>query len=353
MSYNYNHWKGQNYYQGPPGPGQPPATHSIFGTPTPNNQQTQQQQRQPHPNSPHPPRSLIPKPHPPEVTQSISAVHTFWAKCASTKCHHCHTPLLNTFFDVVAWLKRWTSVAGSDSSKASLICAAQCVNCNALTCLGCGRESNKAAPVRTVQGCYLQWCCRYGRMFVIWVMLARYDLMEIDVQYSVGNNNNSNCVRNSLRPAGTLDSRGIGVLGAIDFKDKDRLLDGVTEMMADVVTELISTWHNKNLPAELRAMLQLSMLVDRATDLLRNDSIEEVSKRAGVYGSVLRFVQKLNAHAELSDLVRARGYGKRSSAGLQTICEIPAGDRGKAAREMALILGEKIPPLAEKIGAAG
>ncbi|PGH36803.1 hypothetical protein GX50_00260 [[Emmonsia] crescens] len=321
--------------------------------------------RQPRPQQPRPRSQLQPKPHPSEIKRSISAIHTFWADRTETKCHSCRKKLINGNFDVAAWIKRWTSVAGRDSDKASLICAAECPSCGLLTCLGCGKKPNKAAPVRSVQKYYMQWCCRLGRMFIIWVMLARYDLMEIDMQHSgVASGKGGNVAR----MAGTLDSRGVGYAAersgsfnpfmnlyysgpppavlerAIEFKSEDEKMDGVTEMMSDIVTELIPTWNNKNLPPELHAMLQLTMLIDRVTDLLRNDSIEEVSKRAGVYSSVLHFVQKVGEHPELKDIVQGRRYCKRSTTGIQAICDTPTKDW-----EKALILGEKIPSLAERL----
>ncbi|KAL2373161.1 hypothetical protein BDBG_03567 [Blastomyces gilchristii SLH14081] len=332
-----------------------------------------QRYAQPQPQSrpcPRPRPPPQPKPHPEEIKQSISAVHTFWANRMATTCHVCRKKLITRSFDVVAWIKRWTSVAGRNRDKATLICAAECMSCGGdgvLTCLGCGKKPNKDAPVRSVQSYYMQWCCRLGRMFIIWVMLARYDLMEIDMQHSGaaadGKGNN-----NAARMAGTLDSRGVGYAAersgnfspfinlyysgpppavlerAIEFKSEDAKMDGVTEMMAGIVTELIPTWNNRDLPPELHAMLQLTMLIDRATDLLRNDSIEEVSKRAGVYSSVLCFVQRIGEHPELRDLVQGQRYCKLSTAGLQAICDGLEKDW-----EKALILGEKIPSLAERL----
>ncbi|PGG96393.1 hypothetical protein GX51_07847 [Blastomyces parvus] len=327
--------------------------------PQPQPQQQQQKQSRPRP-------CPQPKPHPAEIKQSISAIHTFWANRMATTCHACRKKLITGSFDVVAWIKRWTSVAGRDRGKANLICAAECAGCGArvLTCLGCGKKPNKAAPVRSVQKYYMQWCCRLGRMFIIWVMLARYDLMEIDMQHS-GNNGTTN---NAARMAGSLDSRGVGYAAArsmnfnpfmnlyysgpppavleraIEFKSEDVKMDAVTEMMAGILTELIPSWNNRNLPPELRAMLQLTMLIDRATDLLRNDSIEDVSRRVGVYSSVLRFVQRIGEHPELKDIVQGQRYCKRSTAGLQAICDTVEKDW-----EKALILGEKIPSLAERL----
>ncbi|OJD11937.1 hypothetical protein ACJ73_09432 [Blastomyces percursus] len=329
---------------------------------------------QPQPQSrpcPRPPPR--PKPHPREIKQSISAVHTFWANRMTTTCHVCREKLITGSFDVVAWIKRWTSVAGRNRDKATLICAAECMSCGGggggggvLTCLGCGKKPNKDAPVRSVQNYYMQWCCRLGRIFIIWVMLARYDLMEIDMQHSGAADGKGN--NNAARMAGTLDSRGVGYAAehsgnfnpfinlyysgpspailerAIEFKGEDMKMDAVTEMMAGIVTELIPTWNNKDLPPELHAMLQLTMLIDRATDLLRNDSIEEVSKRAEVYSSVIRFVQRIGEHPELKDLVQGQRYCKLSTAGLQATCDSSEKDW-----EKALILGEKIPSLAERL----
>ncbi|TKA72159.1 hypothetical protein B0A55_08364 [Friedmanniomyces simplex] len=56
-------------------------------------------------------------------------------------------------------------------------------------------------------------------------------------------------------------------------------------------------------PAALTSMLLRSSLVDRAAELLRNDSVEDATRRGGLYESVLAFVKSLANHYTTSDVV--------------------------------------------------
>ncbi|KAK5722687.1 hypothetical protein LTR15_005919 [Elasticomyces elasticus] len=54
-------------------------------------------------------------------------------------------------------------------------------------------------------------------------------------------------------------------------------------------------------PSVLASMLVRSSLVDRAAELLRNDSVEDATRRGGLYETILAFVQTLACHPRMID----------------------------------------------------
>ncbi|KAK5110530.1 hypothetical protein LTR62_005722 [Meristemomyces frigidus] len=86
--------------------------------------------------------------------------------------------------------------------------------------------------------------------------------------------------------------------------------DGLTsQVMAALVLLLPSlkaaqpTALDKQPPVVLKRILYRSSLLDRAAELLRNDSIEEATRRGGLYESVVAFVRVLGTHYSLMDTV--------------------------------------------------
>ncbi|KAK3074651.1 glycylpeptide N-tetradecanoyltransferase [Teratosphaeriaceae sp. CCFEE 6253] len=92
-------------------------------------------------------------------------------------------------------------------------------------------------------------------------------------------------------------------------EDPDDLL--TTQVMAAISLLLPSLSRPENEmtafdydPERLCSMLLRSSLVDRAAELLRNDSVEDAARRGGLYESVLHFVKTLATHfATIKDIV--------------------------------------------------
>jgi baculoviral IAP repeat-containing protein 6 len=270
----------------------------------------------------------------------VTAVSRFFANRMATKCHKCQSNLTAADFDVKAWMRRWSDAALERAQNASLICAAECRRCGGrLTCLGCGKEPKQMAEKpRNVQGHYLSWCCRDGRLFAIWVMLARFDQVVLKIKTA----ENSKSAQLASKPKGkgtgyASASYDIDMLGggehwgpafsrfhtnprrAIEFEASDGKTDDMTTLVLQLVSEMIPTKKNRNLPVELHGMLLLSLLIDKVAELLRNDSLEDVSKRHRLYNACLYFVHKLGTHPELASLVQAERHSKQRSPGLEAI----------------------------------
>lgn len=66
-------------------------------------------------------------------------------------------------------------------------------------------------------------------------------------------------------------------------------------------------------------MIELSLLQDRTAQLLRNDSLQDVNKRADLYFATFEFVNRLFHHPSLDHLVTEDRFMKKQSAGLHAI----------------------------------
>jgi baculoviral IAP repeat-containing protein 6 len=106
---------------------------------------------------------------------------------------------------------------------------------------------------------------------------------------------------------------------AVEFEASDGKTDDMATLVLQLVVEMIPSKKNRNLPVELHGMLLLSLLIDKVAELLRNDSLEDVSKRPRLYNACLFFVHKLGTHPELASLVQAERHSKQRSPGLEVI----------------------------------
>ncbi|KAM5500811.1 putative E2 ubiquitin-conjugating enzyme [Microsporum canis] len=231
--------------------------------------------------------------HPDDIKQSVHAVKTFLAARLAVKCHSCRSNITDNFC-VRDWMRRWPEGAQD-------------------------------------------WCCGDGRLFGIWLLLARYDRVEIRWQASSSTTENTYTLardKNGESSRKTQDSRGIGPLR---FRGSDEREDEFVGKVFDFVGRMIPGPANKNLPSELHAMLQLGLLLDKVADLLRNDSLDNVTKRRHVYKAAFGLVAKLGSHPDLIDLVKGARYHKQQTPGLK-----PLSSSKPLHESPPLVLGEKI-----------
>ncbi|EGE03152.1 hypothetical protein TEQG_02188 [Trichophyton equinum CBS 127.97] len=121
--------------------------------------------------------------HPEDIEQNINAVQSFLATRLAMKCHSCASNITESF-SVRDWIRRWSEGAKGNPAKGCYLCAATCSSCRTLTCLGCGNKVRNSKNPHEIEGYYMDWCCRDGRLFGIWLLLARYDRIEIRWQAS-------------------------------------------------------------------------------------------------------------------------------------------------------------------------
>lgn len=279
-------------------------------------------------------------------------------------------------------MRRWTEAAKRNAKAANLICAATCARCAELTCLGCGEEpARREGKVREVDGYYLDWCCRDGRLFGIWILLARFDQVELHAQASsaasvaaLGSGSGSGCggggggrkgigyggreteyydPYGQFRFGGGMGGMGPpmagGLTAPLDFQASETKTDGLLGTILELISEMVPGRANRNLPPELHGMLQLGLLVDKVAELMRNDSLDDVTARADVYGSALRFVAKLGSHPELIALVQTSRYYKQRTPGLEALSSPTEKTKSRNKKGGDLVLGEKIASVGERL----
>ena len=338
----------------------------------------------------------------PSIEECLDHVRKLVSEFMATKCHSCRSDI-TTNLSVKQWLMDWLDNARDAHSSRrgeenpTFISAAACPSCAKQTCLGCGEEPKLDRSCSVDMEDYdLNYCCRRGRMFGIWVLLARYDLTELDSQSDsagpserppsyggeMGRSRRSrsgsmsgitsrfgsmSLSKNQRRK--TDDAKGVGYADEggsnpfaslfngggdprgglsrpVYFKVADRETDFVTEVIMEMMAQLVPSNRNVDLPPGMSGMLQLSLIIDKAAELLRNDSLDDIMKRRGVYMAVFAFVEKLGRHPEFISLVQDSRRLKRKTAGLQAISQEHRSGSATSRLEMS---DEEVAPVADRL----
>lgn len=270
-------------------------------------------------------------------------------------------------------------MSAATSKDGASICVVKCPSCSAETCVGCGETPVYSAP-KSVREYNMCWCCTNGRLFGIWVLLSRYDDVELHLQGQtkealeqqkkedaqnlwrkqqmssfgptgfgfpggfgtppMGPALGTGTIRKPpVKGVGYDDDQGVfshgpinlyydgpgrppGLLAqAVRFDQQDSKIDKLTCLILSLVTVLLPNGARRNLPPELKAMIKISLILDKVAELLRNDSLDNVTKRYEVYSAALKFTARLACNPDLSCLVNEERFTKRRTAGLQAVSE--------------------------------
>lgn len=283
-----------------------------------------------------------------------------WAKAIfATKCRKCKTTYLMEDFDVGQYFASWMAMRGSKD--AFSICSVVCPDktCAAETCLGCDGKPRLGKNTAIVNGLQLDWCCTVGAVFALWVVLCMYDEEELKMQSQSGRFVAANTPKPNMfnsfyggQSKGTGYGAGYRVSGfamfnsslrpmgaRLNFQQVGEKTDDMTKNMLAIAIELLPEHHREAHPA-LCAMIQLSLLQDKAGALLRNDSLRNVTPRGNLYYAVFEWINRLGKHSDLQYLVCDERYPKKSSAGIQTLSigETCDGINHSTAGDRALVL---------------
>ena len=274
-----------------------------------------------------------------EILDDLHAVQAFARTVMKTPCQSCGALLLQGFSTetcVQTWIEAFSS------GKKPLLSSATCprTECRAPTCLGCGKEPASTQKGHIVDGYMLDWCCWEGRLFSVWILLCGYDGIELAVHSQAtretkvtdgraghkisrskgtgygGSHRNPYPMPNATR----FDRFGYPVMqGVMDFKKTDDQTDDTTQTLFKLVTELLPLRERQSSPEGLCEMIELSFFQDRAAQLLRNDSLTDISKRGKLYHSLLAFVVKIGSHKHTRFLVTDARFAKKRSPGLAVL----------------------------------
>jgi hypothetical protein len=336
-----------------------------------------------------------------QTSQAVQALQDFALQVLKVKCHRCSTPLLRNF-SAKAYVRDWSITATSRDGAS--ICVATCPSCNSETCVGCGEKPVYNAP-KSVREYDLSWCCTSGRLFGIWVLLGRYDDVELQLQGKAKEDLEKqkkeeelkqwrNQQMSSFGPKGfgfpggfgtqplgpTLGTvvkkppvKGVGydddekvhnygpinlyfdgpgrppglLAQAVHFDQQDSKTDNLTCLILSLVTVLLPNGARRNLPPELKAMIEVSLILDKVAELLRNDSLDNVTRRYELYSAAMKFTARLACHPELSCLVNEARFSKRRTAGLQAVSEAAMN---KAATDVLIPGDEQLSSIGKGLG---
>jgi hypothetical protein len=272
---------------------------------------------------------------PQQIRNDINQLQQYMKEVWETACCGCKANITSEI-DVKETLHRWFDKSNSESGDTS-ISSRKCRKCAAVTCLGCGETAREGRP-RKLNDHYMSWCCLDGRLVTIWMMLCRFDLMEIEQRALCQKSRRSS----HARAPGTTTSGVAGVgyaagrtnlwptmirepLNArsntpiMRLREEDPRMDDFISWIMDVLALTIPGPSSKDLPPVIIAMLELSLLIDKAAELLRNDSLDDIMKRPTVYRSILDLVKKVGAHRMLLRLVQEDRFSKTWSSGLNNL----------------------------------
>ncbi|KAL8754575.1 MAG: hypothetical protein Q9199_004241 [Rusavskia elegans] len=298
--------------------------------------------------------------YPEEIENSIKHVQKFAKDALRTTCHKCDNPLIEKL-DVDYWIRRW--------KKGGRLSGFKC-QCGATTCLGCADEPQTGSQkyMGEYEGMELDWCCNKGAAFVAWVLLSWYDHMELNLQarsqqsLPTAKRDRKNGVgfgANIRNQPGAMEGDWVngryeyrvpGLKQALNFKQVDSKTDGVTSWVFGMLIELLPKKQEttKKVSPALASMIELSLLQDRTAQLLRNDSLQDVDKRAELYFATFEFVDRLFHHPSLDHLVKEDRFMKRQSAGLHAIATDWRG-KGKSRAATSLTVAHRSEGMASSL----
>ncbi|KAL9090284.1 MAG: hypothetical protein Q9165_005316 [Trypethelium subeluteriae] len=236
-------------------------------------------------------------------------------------CSGCRKKLLHEEKDVLVAFKQWLSgteraqisfqqfVAGGilQSRFEEVSSAVSCPRklCFAATCMGCGSrciaKNNKTEAAGARE---MIWCCDHGRLYLIWALLCGYDRRQTNLDRRAGSSSSK------LKSLG-LSSSGVGYGGVFPSKpwepysvilrpdpeddSLERIFSCLTALLPSLTCENPTTF-DLDPPIALRSILVHSKILNKAAELLRNDSLEDATRRLSLYQNALKFVGRLGSH---------------------------------------------------------
>ena len=280
--------------------------------------------------------------YPKDIQDDLVELQEFARDVRDTTCWKCDAELTANF-TVSEWLTRWR--AAQRRKEVVSFCAARCGarSCGAMTCLGCAQEPRIGRFIVKFDDETLDYCCSNGRLFAVWVLLSKYDSIESRIQ-AKGTEQASRSADPTSKGTGHTKPFQLQLTNYDDFfrgytqtqsysqtpnfKQADDKTDDITRKIIGLVTKLLPSKDKIAKPA-LCAMIELSLMYDRAAQLLHNDSLQDATKREGLYHALLDFVHSLGSHPDTEFLVREKRYVKKRSPGLANLSAVGYSSKGK------------------------
>lgn len=272
-----------------------------------------------------------------DYEMDLPSLRAFAAQVSQVGCTGCTKPLLHSKITPQDITKSWFEKKSISSNS-----AVKCSKCSIYTCVGCGTVPQDAPANQVSSGDWsLSWCCDQGRLFMIWVLLCLFDQNHIKATASLkgkatlGSFKVARPSYSSSSKAGTGFSGALSGLGFSRYTGSDSGLklkaswDADDKIAGQVANFLEMIWpgspesstgsFDTKPPSVLLTMVSNSFMLDKIASLLRNDSIEDVSKRADLYDKVLSWIGAVGSHPFTANVVVKDRITRTDTSGLLQI----------------------------------
>jgi baculoviral IAP repeat-containing protein 6 len=235
---------------------------------------------------------------------STQLLYAFGQSVLKLRCCKCSKALVYNEKEILKLTKEWSH----HKRYTSAVSCPKCTYSRTSTCAGCGKSPNTMITAM-ITGAETVWCCDRGRLFIIWALLSSPTLTQPVVKNRPITRSHSTSASSARKNNSQLPGIGYGDSGsrrrgakdvAIQISEKDSTDDEVTTTLS-ILSSLLPSWEKSspfdhNPPEELIHMIRRSVVLERVSELLRNDSIDNVTKRKKLYKSVMKFVKSLTEH---------------------------------------------------------
>lgn len=273
--------------------------------------------------------------------QSEDDMAVFGEKMLAATCQQCSAPFFAAVDSVITRTKDILSGKGVLHSHLS------CGKCNAVGCVACGvrkAQPGKELPYkRTVQGISLAWCCNEGRLFLIWSLCCGPEFQKLENPISSatfgrllkgklkGSKPESTSPGKAKEPPARALSKGTGY-GGDEFPNpsgslairwgaqlfqcggstitspEEKLLGSYFAALRVLLSSFADSSQqpgsiDKSPPSMIKFMLRRSPLLPKVAELLRNDSMEDMTVRKETYEPLLELIGSIGRHAPIAGVI--------------------------------------------------
>jgi len=200
----------------------------------------------------------------------------------------------------------------------------KCRKCSTNACIACRSISPTSGSSVNVARTKISWCCSRGRLFVIWIILCGFDQAYITAKKHEASTTGKSGMRGIEKGSGVgyggnewnynIGRRSYGGRFLNDRR-QDMHTESIkakavsAEMKADTfngtvlafLVELLPSLDRQsrfdlNPPQAVNDLLLSSKLLDFCAELLRNDSLDDASKRKALYDALLNLLRVVGTH---------------------------------------------------------
>ncbi|CAO2657333.1 Nn.00g034590.m01.CDS01 [Neocucurbitaria sp. VM-36] len=305
----------------------------------------------------------------------LQSLHDFKSYMKSSKCK-CGEQVFRSELDFSEMFQKWFSGKGVLSS------VIKCRSCSTSWCFGCTPEPFRKQSTVRVQGRQVSWCCAAGRLFLLWTLLCGFDQhfcatrtkkKETKAHPITQNKHGGKAKMQKKTPDGVgfggdrrysmtymPDGMGYGS-DMVDFdgsetypansnpssfggkgytldprarfpvdhgkgkaqsaqEAEDKFSTVIFEFLKDLLPSLDRDIGFDNDPPEaVTDMLVDSKILNYCAELLRNDSLNDATKRKELYHALLSFLQTIGMHIMASRTIFSKRPVQPETVNLLTL----------------------------------